>query len=321
MCSSKYTDTHTLRRLLTAAMDRSGAKGKMDFPTYGSSPRKNSGLIIILAVLLAVIFLVIGIFRLISSPDPADSKKSGASTQEADVPAVTQHPGDNTTASSREDTHPSKVAHAVPEGRETLPPSATETEAHPSQPTPPASSDPHEDLIADFEELSVPPLPYSIYYGAFETTEEARTTVRELESHGIPAYISPVTIQGSMARSMYAVSKDGTWYRVLVGHFASKEEARKTLGRLLEATPDAVPEIMRYDYALECGRFVDAAEAAARMTSLQQHGFLPYMQTCPAVGDKTLKRILLGCFFSSRGAQISKERAMQQGFDCTVVER
>ena len=173
----------------------------------------------------------------------------------------------------------------------------------------------------DLEGLVFPQLPYCIYTGAYKDPLEASTTWSELDSNYLDAYIVPVEVKGNVAQSLFGVTKDGTWYRVLTGHFSSKEEARKTLAVMMEELPGYQPEIMRFPYAVECGRFLDPEEARMVMERLDQAGFFPYTQKFPTNDDRTLARVLVGSHFSMQGAEGLKKLLEEKEFPCEIVER
>jgi hypothetical protein len=173
----------------------------------------------------------------------------------------------------------------------------------------------------DLEGLVFPQLSYCIYAGAYKDPLEASTTWSELDSNYLDAYIVPVEVKGNVAQSLFGVTKDGIWYRVLTGHFSSKEEARKTLGVMMEELPGYQPEIMRFPYAIECGRFLVPEEARMVTERLDQEGFFPYTQTFPTSDDRTLTRILVGCYFSLPGAEGQKQLLEGKEFSCEIVER
>jgi hypothetical protein len=173
----------------------------------------------------------------------------------------------------------------------------------------------------DLEKIVLPPLPYCIYTDAYKNLKEAATTRSELDSNYLAAYIVPVEIKGNVAQSLFGVTQDGLWYRVMTGHFASKSEARKTLAVMMKELPGYQPEIMRFPYALECGRFLAPEEVRKLSDRLDQKGVFHYTQDYPTSEGKTFTRILVGCYFSERGAKAEAGRLQEKGFDCRVVER
>jgi hypothetical protein len=233
-------------------------------------------------------------------------------------------------------TQPSGSTEADPSLHGSTPPASepsSELEAKTNQDRPPL----HESLAArsrlpvislppnadrfDLEGLVFPQLPYCIYTGAYRDPVEASTTWSELDSNYLDAYIVPVEVKGNVAQSLFGVTKDGIWYRVLTGHFSSKEEARKTLGVMMEELPGYQPEIMRFSYAVDCGRFLVPEEARTVTERLDQAGFFPYTQTFPASEDRTLTRVLVGCFFSMAGAEGQKQLLEEKEFPCEIAER
>jgi hypothetical protein len=173
----------------------------------------------------------------------------------------------------------------------------------------------------DLEGVLLPPLPYCIFVDAYKDYKEAAMTQSELDSNYLTAYISPVEIKGAVSQSLFGVTQDGLWYRVLTGHFSSKETARKTLALMMEELPGYQPEIMRFPYTLECGRFLEADQARELSERLDQEGVFHYIQAYPTSDDRTLTRVLVGCFFSRNGAEDQAGRLQGQGFSCQLTDR
>lgn len=173
----------------------------------------------------------------------------------------------------------------------------------------------------DLESLRFPPLPYCIYTGAHQDLQEADTTRSELESNYLSAYIVPVEVNGNVAQSLFGVTKDGTWYGVMSGHFGSKEEARNTLGLMMKELPGYQSEIMRFPYALECGRFLVPEEALVLAKQLDRASLFPYTQTYPTNDGRSVTRVLIGCYFSEPYAQAQEQLLEGKGFSCQLVER
>jgi cell division septation protein DedD len=78
---------------------------------------------------------------------------------------------------------------------------------------------------------------------------------------------------------------------------------------------------MRFPYAIECGRFLVPEEARMVTERLDQAGFFPYSQTFPTSDDRTLTRILVGCYFSMPRAEGQKQLLEGEEFPCEIVER
>lgn len=173
----------------------------------------------------------------------------------------------------------------------------------------------------DLDGLALPPYPYSIYMGGYKEREEAETALREHLSRSLPAYIVPVLVEGSIAQSLFGVTQDGLWYRVLVGQYSSIEPARETLKLVMKELSSYQPEIIKFGYALECGRFLeleDANQLSARMAS---QALFPYLQTYPTSDGRRLHRILVGCFFSRQGALPLKSELELKGYSCRIAQR
>lgn len=171
------------------------------------------------------------------------------------------------------------------------------------------------------EDLVFPPLPYCIFTGAYRDLQEAGIVRREVDSNYPATYIVPVEVSGNIAQSLFGVTQDGIWYRVMTGHFASKDEARQTLGLIIQKMPGYQPEIMRLPYAIECGRFLAPDDGGKLIKSLDQRGIFHYKQTYPTSEGKALTRILVGCYFSEQGARKGQKLLEDKGLSCRIVER
>ncbi len=173
----------------------------------------------------------------------------------------------------------------------------------------------------DLDTIPLPPLPYCIYTDGYKNFKEAATTLSELDSNYLTAYIVPMAIKGNVAQSLFGVTQDGLWYLVLTGHFPSRKEARKTLAFMMKELPGYQPEILGFPYALECGRFLAPEKARKLSDKLDRKGVFHYTQDYPTTSGKTLTRILVGCYFSEQGASARVGRLREKGFDCRVVKR
>jgi len=80
---------------------------------------------------------------------------------------------------------------------------------------------------------AAPGKPFTVQVSAVKTEEEARHLLDKLRQRGYAAYIEPISIPDK-----------GTWYRVRMGEYPSKEFARSTMDRLQKDgfKPDVVPK-------------------------------------------------------------------------------
>jgi hypothetical protein len=254
------------------------------------------------AVLVGIVIAVI-VFFFVGSPKETDKAspqqpnptQATSSEESGEIPAGTQ-------------------AKAVPEQA-----SSDEESYRPSGV--PVISLPTDADTFELEAILLPPLPYCIFVGAYKDFQEAAMTQSELDSNYLAAYIVPVEIHGNVAQSLFGVTQDGLWYRVLTGHFSSKEAARKTLAVMMEELPGYQPEILRFPYTLECGRFLVPEQARELSERLDQEGVFHYTQKYPTSDGKTLTRVLVGCFFSKKGAEDLAKPLQGKGFTCQLTER
>jgi cell division septation protein DedD len=93
--------------------------------------------------------------------------------------------------------------------------------APPSAPPPPAAAS------------AAPGKPLTVQIAAVKSEEEARRLLERLRQRGYAAYVEAI-----------AIPDKGTWYRVRMGEFPSKEFARSTIDRLQKDgfKPDVVPK-------------------------------------------------------------------------------
>lgn len=265
------------------------------------------------------IFIGLVVFFFVASPKKTEAPGREATSSQSPDPAQPSAPPWR--ASSKEfgtvpDEQPIPGIEATTDPGRALP-----DEKSRGRPSMPVITLPSEADRFDLESLVLPPLPYCIYTGAYKDLQEAGTTLSELDSNYLAAYIVPIEVSGNVAQSLFGVTQDGTWYRVLTGHFSSKEEARKTLGLMMDELPGYQPEIMRFPYALECGRFLAPEEAREMTDRLDQEGVFYYTQRYPTSDGRALYRILVGCYFSEQGARDRKQRMEGQGLSCGIVER
>ena len=269
-----------------------------ELPGPGRPPRNRSILVLGVAVLVGIVIAVIVHFFMGSpkgtdtasrQPDPAQTAPNG------EIPA-----GGQATAAPEQ----------VSSDEESYRPSGV-----------PVISLPVDADSFELETVLLPPLPYCIFVGAYQDFQEAATTQSELDSNYLAAYISPVEIKGNVAQSLFGVTQDGLWYRVLTGHFGSKEAARKTLAVMMEELPGYQPEVLRFPYTLECGRFLVPEQARKLSERLDREGVFHYTQKYPTSTGKTLTRVLVGCFFSKKGAEDQTGPLQGKGFSCQVTER
>ncbi len=169
--------------------------------------------------------------------------------------------------------------------------------------------------------LALPPRPYSIYVGSARELTDAEATLREFRARGLPAYLSPVNVRGPVAQSLYGVSQDGLWYRILVGSYTSPESARKILKFIMEKLSTYQPEILKFPYALECARALDPSRAEETASALAARGLFPYVQTWRVESGGTLHRVLVGCHFSRAAAATLQRELEAKGLSCRCAER
>ncbi len=295
-----------------------------DFSESGRPPRRRPALLLGLTAATGVLIGVI-VFFLFSAPPEKDGQRPAPPTRQAessDQPGRTKESPATDASSGAVGVASSSAERGSVESPPLFPPEKAPSEGpFDLRSSLPVITLPAEADRFDLESLRFPATPYCIYTGAHQDLQEAETTRSELESNYLSAYIVPVEVNGNVAQSLFGVTKDGTWYGVMTGHFGSKDEARNTLGLMMKELPGYQPEIMRFPYALECGRFLVPEEARALAEQLDQASLFPYTQTYPTNDGRSLTRVLSGCYFSEPYAQAQELILEGKGFSCQVVER
>jgi DedD protein len=146
---------------------------------------------------------------------------------------------------NREDPELTNIPPALPAARpEPVAPKPAEAPASakaekPAAPPAPASAKAEKPAAASAPQLApaspppVPGKPLTVQIAAVRSEEEARRYLERLRQKGYAAYIEPI-----------AIPEKGTWYRVRMGEFPSKEFAGSTLDRLKKDgfAPAVVPK-------------------------------------------------------------------------------
>jgi len=108
-----------------------------------------------------------------------------------------------------------------------------ESAAPPKAEKPAAASAPAPAAPPPAPASAAPGKPLTVQIAAVKSEEEARRLLEKLRQRGYAAYVEPI-----------AIPDKGTWYRVRMGEFPSKEFARSTVDRLQKDgfKPDVVPK-------------------------------------------------------------------------------
>jgi cell division septation protein DedD len=294
----------------------------------GTPPRKRAGLFLIAASLGGIILGLLAVLYFANSEKPERMNsppvplQTSAGTAGQDDNEISETSPLKSTVDSEKPPQPAEIPEGDRKGGEPYPSRERHAQkAASTLPDLPVISVPQDSPLDELDDIKFPPLPYSIFHGAYKSLQEAETTQRELQSNFIPSYIVPVAIEGLVAQSLYGISNDGIWYRIFIGHFPTQQDTREFLGTFMEDRPDDQPEIMKFSFANECGRFLESGPAEELTQRLEQEGFSPYRQTYPTREGGTLIRILVGCYFSEQGAHEKKEQLEGRGYSCRIVER
>gem|GEM_PF-6121949 len=141
--------------------------------------------------------------------------------------------------------------------------------------------------------------PFVVQVAAYQDAKVARSSALSLLKTGQPAFTAGVRMDDNQI-----------WYRVMVGAFQSRAQAKQTLAALKQQFPQAW--VVKTPVAIAINGGADNLSAA-----LRKQGFLPYH--VPAGGDE--KRLLLGAFQSRDQARMILGKLIDAGFSARIVAR
>jgi cell division septation protein DedD len=144
--------------------------------------------------------------------------------------------------------------------------------------------------------------PYSLKLGAFRTLERANRASGMYSRKDVSPYWVKVDLE-----------EKGIWYRVYTGFFKDPEDARKF--KQEHGLDDA--KVSRIRYANLIGDYAPDAGYRSRLHELKQLGYSPYI-----IRDDTgFVRLLVGAFFSRKGAEASHQDLLSKGIDNKIIDR
>jgi cell division septation protein DedD len=222
---------------------------------------------------------------------PATAKKPEAAPADKVAAAPVPAPPEPKTA-------PAADAMSSPEaGPAEKTPVAGETavaSAAPAAPSPPPVAPAAYDPTARF--------PFSVSLGSYSSRDNAVKVIEKNRNAGLMPYSVKVNL-GSR----------GTWYRVFLGYFPSKEAADQFIAD--NGLKEAKTEKTRY--AAQIGVFPSHDKLKSSTDSLTQMGYYPY--TLQRDADQIA--LLIGAFYAQSEAQKHCQRLTAAGMRCEAIER
>jgi len=149
--------------------------------------------------------------------------------------------------------------------------------------------------------------PFTIHVYSFQKAEKAYRVALELSKKGHPVFTAPVQISGR-----------GVWYRVLIGHFKTRTEARARAMELKKGK-FGYALAMRLPFALYIDLSDTESDPGRFNAAFGLRGYLPYT-TRNGPENKT-PQILIGAFKTDKLAQGFAQKLSKEGFPIKVVRR
>ena len=144
--------------------------------------------------------------------------------------------------------------------------------------------------------------PYSLQIGSYRTLKRADSAISIYRKKALSPYWVKVDL-----------GKNGTWYRVFVGHFSNKENAKN----YKEEHNITRSLIKRIPYANLIGVYMLEEQFEDEMTVLESKGYFPYF-----IKDEDERfRLFVGGFFTKAGVERQHAKLFDDGVLSEIVER
>lgn len=150
---------------------------------------------------------------------------------------------------------------------------------------------------------------YTINVASYTDEEWAGRGFAKLAAAGVSTYLVPVDIAGK-----------GTWIRLMLGSFGSKEDAQREMDRLMGEGVLKEGWVMQTPYAFLAGEWTDKGQAGHTMTSLIRQGLSPYLVSREE-GGSARYRVFLGAFQGKEQASSLDTILKNSGHHFALTER
>ena len=144
--------------------------------------------------------------------------------------------------------------------------------------------------------------PFSVSLGSYSNSDNAYKVIEQNRKTGLMPYSVKVNL-----------GSKGTWYRVFLGYFPSKEAAVRFIAdnNLKQAKTE------KTRYATQIGIFPSQDKLKASTEALTKMGYYPY--TLQRDADKVA--LLIGAYYAQSEAQKQCQLLNSAGMRCEVIER
>lgn len=144
--------------------------------------------------------------------------------------------------------------------------------------------------------------PYAIHAGSYRRKQQAENAIEAYKKMGLQAFWTKVDLKDR-----------GTWYRVMIGCYATQGAAQKAIAdnRLADCKPEKIA------YAVLIGTFMTAEKLDDTRTHLSENGFSPYVID-DGMGQH---RLFVGAFYSKPGADALQKELASKGISGQIFGR
>ena len=144
--------------------------------------------------------------------------------------------------------------------------------------------------------------PYSLQIGSYRTLQKADKAVLGYRRKGLSPYWVKVDL-----------GRNGVWYRVFVGHFRDKTEAKDF--RQENGVSGAL--IKKIAYANIIGIYSVEEQYEAEIKNLEKNGYFPYV----IKDEEGMLRLYVGAFFTRDGVEKQHHDLTGHGIQSKIVKR
>ena len=153
-----------------------------------------------------------------------------------------------------------------------------------------------------FQRDGIKSYPYSVYFGSYKRVDSAQEVISGCQEKGLSPYWVKVDL-----------GEKGVWYRVLAGHFQTKDEVKT----YIEKNQITEGESMHVPYANLIGHYHSDEELREKKLSLSELGYSPYVIT----EDDGESLLLTGAFYNKADVEKEHIELASKGIQAQVVRR
>ena len=150
--------------------------------------------------------------------------------------------------------------------------------------------------------------PFVVHTSSYRNLNLAVKEANRLARKGVDAFVSEADL-----------GDRGLWYRVLVGRFATADDARSFARDLKERERLSYAAPLRLPYAVALEAYASPDEAKRARAALEKEGLYPYIVKENGPGGSKLYRLRVGAFAKRSEAEAAASRASKAGATPAVV--